>query len=285
MKLPILRLLPVVALLSFPCMAKATTYYVASTGNDSNACTSTSAACRTISHAAGLARSPGDIIQAAPGTYTENVTLSNSGSAASAITIRGQDGTGCPTTTVADVNNPTGSRPNSSVILNGNITYNGVSWVNLDCFSLNGTTAGIDVEATSSHLQITNNVIKGTTALGTNATGLYIAGAGTVPSTSYSNNITVANNFITQSTGIYSACSSCNFHDNEIFYLMGSEPKPGSDHDYMDMWGVNTVIRHNYMHGNTINSCDGFDCHMDCIQTWDKTSPSTETSASTITRA
>src|SRR3954463_15227264 len=124
MKLLIVRLLPLVALLSFPCMAKATTYYVASTGNDSSACTSASAACRTIGHAAGLARSPGDIIQAAPGTYTGNVALSNSGSSGSPILLRGQDGSGCPTTTVSDVNHPTGTHPASTVTLKGTVEVN-----------------------------------------------------------------------------------------------------------------------------------------------------------------
>jgi hypothetical protein len=86
----------------------------------------------------------------------------------------------------------------------------------------------------------------------------------------------VANNFITQSLGIFAACSACNFHDNELFYLLGGEPTPGNDHDYMDIFGVNTVIRHNYFHGNTINGCDTYDCHMDCVQTWDNAGDGTE---------
>jgi hypothetical protein len=78
MRLFVPRLLPVVAvLLLSPCLAKAATYYVATTGNDSNACTSAGSPCATIKGALGKAKAPGSIIQVASGTYNESPTMSS----------------------------------------------------------------------------------------------------------------------------------------------------------------------------------------------------------------
>jgi hypothetical protein len=280
MRLLVPRLLPVVAvLLLSPCLAKAATYYVASTGNDSNACTSNSAACRTIGHAAGLARSPGDIVQVAPGTYAENVKLSNSGAAGNVILLRGQDGSGCPTTAVSDVNHPTGTHPASKVTLKGTIAVS-ASHVSVDCIlishvGLSDGGSGIDFSTGVSNVVVTNFEIAGPELLSGRGSGIYFPGVGDVSSGSYVNNVTIANGYIHGvSSGWFGPCSSCNIHDNEIYNLTGDEP--GSDHDYMDVWGIGTAIRHNYMHGNTINSCNGYDCHMDCIQTWNNTGDGTE---------
>lgn len=258
--------------------AHATTYYVnASTGSNGNACTVITSPCLTITGAVGKATAAGSIVQVAAGTYNESLTLNSSGTSGNPITYRGQDGTGCPTTPITDVNNPTGNRPNSGVIVNGGATLNGINWINIDCFFFNGASVNIDINQTTSHLNFTNNVLSGTTALGTNCGGIFMYGAGTIQSSTYSNNNTFDHNFITQcSVGIFGPCSSCTISNNEIFNLQGAEPTPGSDHDYMDLWGIGTAIRHNYMHGNTINSCDGYDCHMDCIQTWNNTADGTE---------
>jgi hypothetical protein len=245
---------------------------VASTGSDSNACISSSAACRTIGHAAGLARSPGDIVQVAPGTYAEGPTLASSGSAGNPITFRGQDGSGCPTVTVDDVNHPTGARPASQVIVTGSMKVAG-NYLVVNCFHFSGD-SGIEVQTGVSNTSITQNEIQGT---GSTGAGIHFDGIANIQSSQYANNITIDKNYIHgTSNGLFLVCSSCTVTNNEITALTGDEP--GSDHDYIDAWGVGTTIRHNYMHGNTANSCDSYDCHMDCIQTWNTTGDGTEVS-------
>lgn len=279
MRLLLPRLLPVVVVLLSPSLAKASTYYVSSTGSDSSACTSASAACKTISHAVSLATSPGDIVQVGPGTYAETVTLSNSGTSGNVIQLRGQDGSGCPTTVVSDVNHPTGTHPASKAIVQGSLQIN-ANYLAIDCIAVShaGLSKGgdtIDFAAGVSNVSLTNFEIAGQGTLSGTGGGIYFPGVAAGPSSSYINNITIANGYIHGvSNGWFGPCSSCNIHDNEVYNLMGDEP--GSDHDYMDVWGVGTTIRHNYMHGNTINSCNGYDCHMDCIQTWNTTGDGTE---------
>jgi len=69
-----------------PSSVYAATYYVSTSGNDSNNCTSTSTACRTIS--SGISRlSAGDTLYILGGTYTGTVSVSKSGTAGSYITI------------------------------------------------------------------------------------------------------------------------------------------------------------------------------------------------------
>jgi hypothetical protein len=255
--------------------AHSTTYFVSKTGNDSSNCTSTSTSCLTIGHAQTLAVSPGDVVQVGAGTYTENVTLSHSGSASGGnIIFRGQDGTGCPTTSVSDVNNPTGTRPASTAIVVGNFKVVG-SYLTIDCFHFKSNGGGgIGINANISNTSITNNEIDGN---GVAANGGGIGFTGNVPSTQYAKNFTISRNYIHGvSSGLWFWCSSCTVSDNEITALAGDEP--GSDHDYIDAWGIGSVFKHNYMHDNTCNSCKGYDCHMDCIQTWNTTGDGTEVS-------
>jgi len=67
----------------FAATAFANTYYVAATGSDSNSGTETSP-WLTIQHAADVAVA-GDTIHVLPGTYTEQVTISHSGTSGSRI--------------------------------------------------------------------------------------------------------------------------------------------------------------------------------------------------------
>ena len=256
-------------------LAHATTYYVAKTGSDSNACTAT-APCLTISHGASKATSAGDIVQVSAGTYSESPKFSSSGSSTSAITFRGQTGSGCPTTAVSDVNNPTGSRPAPTVIVSGGFTI-AANYVTIDCFHIKSNGSGaINVQAGSAGGVISSNDLDGTGNSGPGP-GISFAGLANTKSTSYSSNFKITANYIHgTSTGIFFVCSSCTVSDNEITALAGDEP--GTDHDYIDAWGTSSTFRHNYMHANTCNSCQGYDCHMDCIQTWNTTGDGTEVS-------
>jgi hypothetical protein len=255
--------------------AGAATYYVAKTGNDSNACKTAATACLSIGHAQGLAVSPGDVIQVGVGTYTENVNLTHSGSSAGGnIVLRGQPGTGCPTTPVADVNSPTGTRPAPTVTIVGNITM-AANYLTADCFHIETAGKGaIVVNSNTSYGVISNIDIDGH---GAATTGGGLGFTGSVPSAQYASHYTVTGNYIHGvSTGIWFWCNSCMVTNNEITALAGDEP--GTDHDYIDAWGIGSTFRHNYMHDNTCNSCEGYDCHMDCIQTWNTTGDGTEVS-------
>ncbi|MCC6748960.1 MAG: right-handed parallel beta-helix repeat-containing protein [Deltaproteobacteria bacterium] len=76
---------------SLACEAHAATYYVATTGNDSTGTGSTNAPWKTIGRASGELVA-GDILEVRAGTYTEQVSLDNGGSAASPVTVRAAAG-------------------------------------------------------------------------------------------------------------------------------------------------------------------------------------------------
>ena len=280
MRFPVVKVLLACVILFSPAIFHAATYYVAPSGSNSNACTSASSPCQTISGALGKAKGAGDIVQIAAGTYKESLSLNLAGTAGNPITLRGHDGSGCPKTSVSDPNSPTGSHPNSGVLLNGGITI-GASYVTVDCLHLLGGGFWINSGLTGGSL--TNNEIDGNGSA-TPGGGIGFAGIGSVSSSGYSNNFVFTANYIHgMSNGFYGACSSCTFNDNEIFALSGNEP--GSDHDYIDFWGIGSTISHNYMHGNSCNSCNGYDCHMDCLQAWNTTGNGTQVSKNnTFTR-
>lgn len=66
-------------------LAFATNYYVATSGSDSNAGTSTGAAWATINHANSVVV-PGDVVNVAAGSYFQNVSTTTSGTPGSPIT-------------------------------------------------------------------------------------------------------------------------------------------------------------------------------------------------------
>src|SRR6185312_13654552 len=172
--------------------ANAATYYVAKSGNDSGSCTSTSTPCLTIGRAVALATSPGDIVQVGAGTYTENVSLSRAGASGKLTTVRGQDGSGCPTTAVSDVNSPTGTRPNSSAILVGGFQVS-ASYVAIDCFHIKSNNTGNG--GVGSNAGLTGNSYTNLEVDGNGCTkcggGFYVDGVATVTSSGYSSNFTI----------------------------------------------------------------------------------------------
>lgn len=268
-------LLLVLSLLSSAVPARATTYYVAKGGNDSGSCTQ-SAPCLTIAHGVSLAKA-GDVVQIGAGTYTETTTLSGNGSSSAKITVRGQDGSGCPTTAVSDVNHPTGKNPNSSVIMVGGFAITG-SFLAVDCIHFQSSSKAnmLNPQPGSHDVTLTNLEIDGTTS-STPGSGMFFTGVGGSASTGWASNYTVSNLYVHgTSNGFWVGCNNCTFSDSEITSLQGDEP--GSDHDYIDLWGTGVTIRHNYIHNNTANSCEGYDCHMDCVQSWNTTGNGTEVS-------
>jgi hypothetical protein len=247
-------------LLGLSSPANATTYYVSKSGNDANACTQASP-CLTIAHAYGMA-SAGDIVQVTAGTYAETVSASRSGASGSKITVRGEDGAGCPTTVDSDVNSR-GFRPAPTVTMNG-FNVSGSNQV-FSCFKMAGAGTGFNVSSGASNVDITDNYIDGQ---GTGSPGVGV----NFPSISQTrpSNIYVARNYITRTVyGFIISCKTCTFEDNEINNMVNdSSSDAGADLDYTRVFGDSITLRHNYMHGNNQPDCKGADCHMDCFQTW-----------------
>ena len=270
------RFLLLHAACSLLCLnAWAATFYVSTNGSDSNSGTQ-SAPFRTIQKAANVATA-GSTVVVLPGSYSETVNLTASGSAsAGKIKFQGFDvGGACPTTPVSDVNHPTGARPNSPVTLTGGFSIN-ANYVSVACFRILARGGAFSIGLGWTNGDITDNEIDGS---GTNGpgSGIGFSGVGSANVSQYASNFTILRNYIHgTSNGLWFICSNCTAQDNEIASLQGDEP--GSDHDYIDIWGSNSAIRHNYMHDNTANACNSYDCHMDCIQTWNTTGNGTEVS-------
>lgn len=89
MKLKLIPAAIAVSVLSASLSAAANTWYVSTSGQDSNPCTSQQP-CATITHAATLAR-PGETVLVAPGTYVGYVNTQASGTASAYITYLSQE--------------------------------------------------------------------------------------------------------------------------------------------------------------------------------------------------
>lgn len=239
----------------------AATYYVAKAGSDSNACTQDQP-CLTITRARNIATKPGDIVQVGPGTYPERITLSTSGSSSGKITFRGHDGTGCPTTVDTDVNSR-GLRTAPTVSMQG--WQINASYIAIDCFRISGTSDdALSVSTGQGNIDIINNYVDASATPGSPSAGVSMDSG--VPASGYAANLYVARNYITATqTGLWVHCRACTFEDNELDRMMGGT---GSvDHDYVQLFGIDLVFRHNYFHGNRKPDCPG-DCHNDCFQSW-----------------
>lgn len=93
-------------LISLSRYSFAATYWVSTSGNNTNNCLSESAPCKTINHAVSLAKNPGDIVNIKSGTYKENsdgdgtnffgitigVAFRNSGTASKPIVVQAAPG-------------------------------------------------------------------------------------------------------------------------------------------------------------------------------------------------
>jgi hypothetical protein len=156
------------------------------------------------------------------------------------------------------------------VIVTGGFNIN-ASYLNIECFHIksNGSADPIDAASGTQYVNITDNELDGN-GQATPGGGIYFSGVAEVPVAQYASHYNILRNYVHGvSNGIFLVASNTTVQDNEFMALQGDEP--GSDHDYMDVWGENSVIRHNYMHDNTINACNSYDCHMDCIQSWNTT--------------
>jgi hypothetical protein len=243
--------------LFFTTPADATTYFVSKSGNDSGTCTE-SQPCLTINRARTLATQPGDIVQVAPGTYSERLTITASGSASARITFRGHNGSGCPVTPVSDVNHPTGTRPSPTVTVNG-FNVRG-DFIKIECFRLIGPGDAVEIDvANINDLQVYDNFIDGQN--GAVDTGIYLGD--NQPYNVMPANVHAARNYMQEvGYGFLMHCRNCLFEENEVFDIRGGE-------DYARTQGDGNTWLRNYFHGASINNCPG--CHIDCWQAFDIT--------------
>ena len=121
-----------------PVSAAANTYYVSPTGSDSNPGSST-APFKTFPKAVS-ALQPGDTLQVLSGTYTETLTLSNSGTASAPITILGN-----------------GAIVNMQGINANGITVSG-SYMRVSGFEVTGAT-DFGIVVLSQNVTIENNIV------------------------------------------------------------------------------------------------------------------------------
>jgi hypothetical protein len=150
-------------------LAASTWYVNGVSGSDTNTCTSSATACKTIGHAIALAAS-GDTITIAAATYTENLTISIS------LTIRGASAS----TTIVDGHLDLPSST-STVTIAGLTIQNG--------FAVNG--GGINNNGLA--LTIVSSTVSGNRAVGTNSGG-FGGGIYNASGTLTLRNVTVSNN-------------------------------------------------------------------------------------------
>lgn len=114
-------------------------YYVSPSGNDMNNGTSVSSAWKTIGHAASIAVA-GDIVNVLAGTYTENISLTRSGTSSAYITFQ--------------------SSPTLAAIINGTISGN-ANYIKIIGFEVrNGSGVGIHLSGSypsSGYVEIRKN--------------------------------------------------------------------------------------------------------------------------------
>jgi parallel beta-helix repeat protein len=136
-----------------------TTYYVAPTGSDANACTSASP-CLTIDRAAGLTN-PGDTVSVAAGTYA-GFTISNSGTSAQPITYLA-NGT-------VTIGNATDANAGYGIFISN------VSYVTVDGFQIQGTTRkGIAARNASPTAPMFGLTIRNNKISNTQEEGMYVS--------------------------------------------------------------------------------------------------------------
>lgn len=177
------------------------TYYVSTTGSDSNAGT-LSAPFRTVQHAASIAVA-GDTVEVRAGVYNEKVTLPSSGNASSGyitfMSYPGEtavlDGTGVSCCGASGQDGLFSLRTNSYIIIQGFEIRNYKT-------TTKASATGIDFEGAGSHIQILDNHIHNIVATGgscNSANALAIAIYGEQAPASI-NHLTIAGNEVDHNT-------------------------------------------------------------------------------------
>jgi parallel beta-helix repeat protein len=225
--------------------ASAVTYYVSTSGNDSNSGTEVQPL-RTIQKATDMVV-PGDTIIVLAGNYSERTTISSSGFSGSAISFQAK-----------------GAVATKGFVLRGNyIDINGFEIK--DTPATNGSNyldgAGVAVLGSSSHCMIQNNNIHNVTSV-----GIYLS--------SSSSDCEIENNKVSYAglCGMHIDGFNHNIIDNDISHSLQHPPNwtnlpSGMDADGIRFFGSGHNINSNYIH-DILLSEDNATAHIDCFQTW-----------------
>ena len=225
-----------------------TTYYVSTTGNDSNAGTQ-SQPWKTIQKAANTALAGNTIIVLAGNYSTERVQVTRSGTAGSSITYQA----------------------------NGTVTMRGftviASYITIDGFDITNTANadqdGWGVYVKGSHCLIENNYIYYATRGGI----LLYADQG-----SYNNTVdnTVRNNVLYRNSqvGVQVQGNNSLIEGNEVSHSLQYHPSWVNPPDWVDadgmrFFGSGHIFRGNYIHDITMDDPENHDPHIDGFQTFD----------------
>jgi hypothetical protein len=246
-------------LIVLPSSVSAAGYYVSTSGNDADPGTQAQP-WRTIQKAADTAAA-GDVVTISPGSYSENVTFSKSGTSGSRITFQGAS---APAIVSSNPTNTTCLSSQNSCVL-GIVTINAsqIVFKNMEVSGAPakpGIIAGITLSG--SNVEISDNFIHNTYKEG-------------IKISSGSNDSLLRNNIAyAVVSGIYFDGTNHLIEGNTITHSVTRGPdrvffSASSDPDGIRFFGSGTIVR-----GNTIKDIyldetpesDG--PHSDCFQTW-----------------
>jgi hypothetical protein len=243
------RLLILFGVVLFSSAAGATNYYVAKTGSDSNAGTS-SAPWLTIGHAA-LEATAGSTVFVGAGTYNESVTFANSGTASAPIVFNGQgvaivDGS----TGVACCTSPAFANTNSFVGTTTQGLFNigsasGVNYLTVEGFTVQNfktasktnVPAGVLILGSGTGIQLLNNTIKNiqtTAGKNGNAYGIAVFGISATPLS-----VTVSGNTVTGC--LTGESETTTYNGNVQNFVVSNNTIYGNDNIGMDAIGFEGV--------------------------------------------
>ena len=193
--------------------ASATTYYVSTSGSNSNNGLSTGTAWRNIQYAANHVVA-GDSVEVLGGTYNETVNIPASGSAtAGYITFQNYSGQ-TPVIDGTGLSIPGGQYGLLNIASQSYIIFEGFTLQNYKTTKRNIVPVGIYVTGAGSYIQILNNHVQDiiTTATGCNANALGVAFYGTQAPASL-NNITFTGNEV---SNLKTGCSESVAFDGNV---------------------------------------------------------------------
>src|SRR5579859_4548416 len=236
------------------------THYVSTSGNDTNAGTST-APWRHINYAASQAQA-GDTVQVAAGTYNELVTIPNSGNATSGyISFIGAPGA------IVDGTGLSITGQQGLFSLEGTHSYIIIQGFEIRNLSASGKVnpVGIDFEGTGSNIEFVNNhihniVIGGSTCNGANGLGVAVYGSGSTATTQISNLTFYGNELDHNITG----CSeNVSFDGNVQYFVEANNYVHDANNICLDNIGFEGVssnstydqARDGWVFGNKLNGC------------------------------
>jgi len=145
---------------SIPPPSTGLTFYVSTSGSDSNSGTTISSPWRTIQHAANSKSVlPGDTVYVQKGIYNESVNITRSGTNTSPIVFQSYPGDRVVVDGTGLTPAKSGVQGLFNIVDQSYVTIQGFEICNFQTSSSSSTPAGIWVTGSGSHVQILNNVV------------------------------------------------------------------------------------------------------------------------------